>query len=49
MTKYNTLSDTLARARHYGAMAKDALGLFPPSQIRTILADVVDFAVERAH
>ena len=49
MTKYNTLSDTGARARHSGAMAKDALGLFPPSATRGLLADVVDFAIERAH
>ena len=49
MTKYSALPDTIARARHYGAMAKDALGLFPPSGVREALAGVVDFSIDRAY
>ncbi|MDA0339500.1 MAG: polyprenyl synthetase family protein [Proteobacteria bacterium] len=49
MTKYGALPDTIARARHYGAMAKDALGLFPPSEVREALAGVVDFSIDRAY
>ncbi len=28
MTRHGALKDTVARAAHYGAMAKDALGIF---------------------
>jgi octaprenyl-diphosphate synthase len=48
MAKYNTLPDTIARARHYGAMAKDALRLFAPSPVREALTGIVDFSVDRA-
>ena len=43
------LADTLERARHYGAKARDALGIFPESEVKRILLDVVDFCVDRAH
>ena len=29
MTKHRALEDTISRAQHYGAMAVDALALFP--------------------
>ena len=29
MTRHRALEDTIERARHYGAIAKDALALFP--------------------
>ena len=45
----DALADTLERARHYGAKARDALGIFPESEIKRILLDVVDFCVDRAH
>ncbi|GAG21300.1 unnamed protein product, partial [marine sediment metagenome] len=47
--KHGTLSDTIERARHYGAIARDALGIFPESEIKTSLIDVVDFSIERAY
>src|SRR5262249_17256578 len=31
MTKHGALRDTVARASHYGAIARDALGIFPDS------------------
>src|SRR4029078_12871234 len=49
MTKHRTLEDTIARARHYGDIAIDALGLFPPSQMKTALEQVVAFCVARSH
>ncbi len=49
MCKHRALEDTVERARHYGAMAKDALELFPASAWRTALLDVVDFCIERAN
>ena len=48
MHKHNALADTLDRARHYGKMARDALGLFPDSPVQRAFLDVVDFSVERA-
>ncbi len=48
MTKYNALADTLTRAHHYGAMAKDALRLFAPSPTREALTAIVDFSIDRA-
>ena len=48
MEKHNCLSDTVERARHYGAIARDALGIFPDSEEKDILIDVVDFCIDRA-
>jgi len=49
MRKHRALEDTVDRARHYGAMARDALELFPPSPWKYALIDAVEFAVGRAH
>jgi len=46
---HKSLTDTLDRARHYGAIAKDALAIFPETEFRTALTDIVDFAIERAY
>jgi octaprenyl-diphosphate synthase len=47
MEKHGALADSHERARHYGAMAKDALGLFPDSPEKQALLGVVDFCMER--
>jgi octaprenyl-diphosphate synthase len=47
--RHGALADTVERARHYGAKARDALGLFPDGEVKRILTDVVDFCIERAH
>jgi octaprenyl-diphosphate synthase len=47
--KRRALEDTIERARHYGAMARDALELFPPSPWKEALHDAVEFAIGRAH
>ena len=49
MRKHRAIEDTVERARHYGAMARDALGLFPHSPWKVALLDVVDFCVGRTH
>ena len=49
MRRHRALEDTVERARHYGAMARDALELFPPSPWKKALLDVVDFCVARSH
>ncbi|MBM3607630.1 MAG: polyprenyl synthetase family protein, partial [Alphaproteobacteria bacterium] len=45
MRKHRALEDTIERARHYGAMARDALELFPQSAWQRALIDVVGFCV----
>lgn len=47
MRKHRAIEDTVERARHYGAMARDALELFPASPWKIALNDVVDFCVNR--
>ena len=49
MTKHRALEDTISRAQHYGAMAVDALALFPPSPMKTALEQVVAFCLARTH
>src|SRR6201981_1170384 len=34
MARHKALTDTVTRAQHYGAIAKDALALFPPSPMK---------------
>ncbi len=41
--------DTLARARHYGQRAIDALGMFAPSAAKDAMVEAVEFAVARAY
>jgi octaprenyl-diphosphate synthase len=49
MVKHRTLEDTISRAHHYGAMAIDALALFPPSQMKSALEQVVAFCLARSY
>jgi len=49
LLRHRALEDTVERARHYGAIAKDALALFPESAGKAALIEVVDFCVTRAH
>jgi octaprenyl-diphosphate synthase len=49
MRRHRALEDTVERARHYGAMARDALEIFPASPAKQALLDVVDFCISRAH
>jgi octaprenyl-diphosphate synthase len=48
LRKHRALDDTIERARHYGAMARDALAIFPASEIKDALLDAVDFCIGRA-
>ncbi|MGK6319033.1 polyprenyl synthetase family protein [Sphingomonas sp. DT-204] len=43
------VDDTLARARHYGQRAIDALGRFAPSSAKDAMVEAVEFAVARAY
>jgi octaprenyl-diphosphate synthase len=49
LTHHEALRDSIARAAHYGAIARDALGIFPNGPAKRALLDAVDFAIERAH
>jgi octaprenyl-diphosphate synthase len=49
MTKHRAIQDTITRAQHYGAMAKDALALFPTSPLKDALTDAVEFTIARTH
>ena len=48
LERYDACADTTARAGHYGSMALDALAIFPKSEQRQALEDVIAFCVERA-
>ena len=43
------IDDTLARARHYGQRAIDAIGSFPGGAAKTALTEAVEFAIARAY
>jgi octaprenyl-diphosphate synthase len=49
MKKHHALEDTIGRARHYGAIATDALALMPASDIKQALEETVAFCIARAH
>ncbi|MBR9971702.1 polyprenyl synthetase family protein [Magnetospirillum sulfuroxidans] len=49
MEKHGALADTVARARHYGEVARDALGLFPDTPVKQAMIDVIDFCIDRAY
>jgi octaprenyl-diphosphate synthase len=49
MRRHGALEDSVARARHYGTMARDALGIFPASPHKLALTEVVDFCVSRTY
>ena len=49
MRRHRAIEDTIERARHYGAIARDALALFPNGVMKEALLDAVDFCIERAH
>ena len=49
MSDHKAIEDTVTRARHYGEMARDALGIFPESERRDALSGLVDFCISRAY
>jgi len=48
MTRHNALVDTMERARHYGAIARDALAIFPDDEIKSALLEAIEFSVTRS-
>jgi octaprenyl-diphosphate synthase len=49
MVRHRALEDTIGRAHHYGAIARDALALFADSPIKAALVEAVDFCISRTH
>jgi len=49
LNKHKALTDTVERARHYGAKARDALAIFPRSETKDALLGIVDFCINRAY
>jgi len=47
LKSHNAIADTVARARHYGEIARDALAPLPQSDQKQALLDVVEFCVSR--
>src|SRR5436190_701093 len=47
MAKHRALEDTIQRARHYGAIANDALALVPASPMKEALEEAVEFRITR--
>ena len=48
MRKHNAIEATLERARHYGAIARDAFAIFPAGENARALTDVIGFCISRA-
>ncbi len=49
MMKHRALEDTIQRARHSGAIATDALALFPASSMKQALEETVEFCICRSN
>ena len=49
LRRHKAIDDTVERARHYGAIAADALAIFPEGPHRAALLDAVAFCVSRVH
>ncbi|QRM54509.1 polyprenyl synthetase family protein [Sinorhizobium sp. BG8] len=47
INRYGGLSDTIARARHYGTIARDALAPLPETPWKAALLEVIDFSIAR--
>jgi octaprenyl-diphosphate synthase len=47
MLQHNALGDTMERARHYGAIARDAMAIFPDSEAKSALLGAIEFSVDR--
>ena len=49
MKKHKALADTVERARHYGAIARDGLGIFADGPEKSALVEIIDFCIERTY
>lgn len=49
MDKHGTLTDSVERARHYGGMARDSLGIFKHCPFKTAFSELIDFCIDREY
>jgi octaprenyl-diphosphate synthase len=49
MKRHSAIDATLERARHYGAIARDALAIFPAGPTAHALADAIGFCINRTN
>jgi len=49
MGKHGALEDAIKRAYHYGAIARDAMGIFDDGPEKQALLDAIDFCIDRAY
>merc|ERR1711924_79624 len=49
ITRHGALEDAVERARHYGAIARDAMGIFEDGPEKLALLDAIDFCIDRAY
>ena len=49
MRQHRSIDDTIERARHFGAVARDALAPFPESPHKLALLEAVDFCIARVN
>ena len=49
MGKHGALEDAVKRAHHYGAIARDAMGIFGDGPEKQALIDAIDFCIDRAY
>ena len=47
LNRHGAIEATIERARHFGAIAVDALGIFPDGDYKPALAEAVEFAISR--
>ena len=47
--RHSALDDTVERARHYAALSRGALAVFPRGEMKEALLGVADFCAERAY
>jgi octaprenyl-diphosphate synthase len=49
LQRHRAIEETLERARHYGGLARAALGIFADGPARRALLETVEFAIERTY
>ena len=49
IARHKALADTMERARHYGAIARDALAIFPDGEIKSAMLEAIEFSVDRPY
>jgi octaprenyl-diphosphate synthase len=47
--RHRSLDRTIEKARHHVHRAREALKVLPPSDMRTLLSDIAEFYISRAH